>query len=87
MSRGPLRFKETDVRRFLRAFTKEGLPVEVTLDLERGSITAIPRASSEDVMACSFVFGNPLPDSSPAGQEHGRTIPLADIPGLSTVPD
>jgi hypothetical protein len=23
---------------------------------------------------CSFVFGAPLPDSSLAGQEHGRTI-------------
>ena len=49
MSRGPLRFKETDVRRFLRAFTKEGLPVEVTLDLERRSLTVIPFAPSEDV--------------------------------------
>ena len=48
MSRGLLRFKETEVRRFLRAFTKEGLPVEVTLDLERGSITAIPWTPSEE---------------------------------------
>ena len=29
-------------------------------------------------MACSFVW-SPLPDSSLAGQEHGRTIPLADV--------
>jgi hypothetical protein len=26
---------------------------------------------------------SPLPDSSLAGQEHGRTIPLADIPQLN----
>jgi len=32
-------------------------------------------------MASSFVFGAPLPDSSLAGQEDGRTIPLADMIG------
>jgi hypothetical protein len=43
MSRGPLKFKETDLRRAVRAVSKEGLHVrEVTLDLERGSITVIP---------------------------------------------
>jgi hypothetical protein len=41
MSRGPLRFKETDVRRFLRAFTKEGLPVaSATMDTD-GNLTAV----------------------------------------------
>ena len=41
MSRGPLKFKETDVRRFLRAFTKEGLPVaEVMVDSD-GNLTAV----------------------------------------------
>jgi hypothetical protein len=29
-------------------------------------------------MACSLVW-RPLPDSSLAGQEHGRTIPLGDV--------
>ena len=41
MSRGVLKFKETDVRRFLRAFTKEGLPVaEVMVDSD-GNLTAV----------------------------------------------
>jgi hypothetical protein len=41
MSRGPLKFKERDVRRFLRAFTKEGLSVaEVMVDSD-GNLTAV----------------------------------------------
>ena len=49
MSRGLLRFKETEVRRFLRAFTKEGLPVaEVMVDSD-GNLTAlIPCPPSEE---------------------------------------
>jgi len=41
MSRGPLRFKETDVRRFLRAFTKEGLPVAKVMVDSDGNLTAV----------------------------------------------
>jgi hypothetical protein len=37
-------------------------------------------------MACSFVFGAPLPDSSLVGQEHGRTIPLADMDRSELLP-
>jgi len=57
MSRGPLRFKETDVRRFLRAFTKEGLPVaSATMDTD-GNLTAVvipaPVTPGEDGSNCS----------------------------------
>ena len=41
MSRGPLKFKETDVRRFLRAFTKEGLPVAKVMVDSDGNLTAV----------------------------------------------
>ena len=41
MSRGPLRFKETDVRRFLRAFTKEGLRVDKVMVDSDGNLTAV----------------------------------------------
>src|SRR4030095_15327583 len=40
--------------------------------------TAISGMTFSD-MACSFVQGAPVEDYAPAGQEHGRTIPLTDI--------
>jgi hypothetical protein len=47
MSRGPLKFKETDLRRAVRAVSKEGLRVrEVTVDRE-GNIRVVPCPPSE----------------------------------------
>jgi len=61
MSRGPLKFKETDVRRFLRAFTKEGLPVaEVMVDSD-GNLTAVvspPSSGAVGVTASESVQAN-----------------------------
>src|ERR1700730_2278891 len=34
-------------------------------------------------MACSLVFGAPCQLRSMVGQEHGRTIPLADVSAIS----
>jgi len=55
MSRGPLKFKETDVRRFLRAFTKEGLRVDKVMVDSDGNLTAIPALviPGEDGSNCS----------------------------------
>ena len=47
MSRGPLKFKETDLRRAARAVSKEGLRVrEVTVD-SSGKITVVPFAPDD----------------------------------------
>jgi hypothetical protein len=53
MSRGPLKFKETDLRRAVRAVSKEGLRVrEVTVDRE-GTIRVIPCPPSDPVDVAS----------------------------------
>src|SRR3974390_3814273 len=47
MSRGPLKFKETDLRRAVRAVSKEGLRFRsVTVD-SRGKITVVPFAPDD----------------------------------------
>ena len=47
MSRGPLKFKETDLRRAVRAVSKEGLRVRsVTVD-SSGKITVVPFAPDD----------------------------------------
>ena len=78
MSRGPLRFKETDVRRFLRAFTKEGLPVaEVMVDSD-GNLTAVipcpPSSGVVGVTAGESVQANPWDGVSEQGTS---TVPRA----------
>jgi hypothetical protein len=44
-----------------------------------------PRSTSLADAAVLLCLSSPLPDSSLAGQEHGRTIPSADIDGLPAI--
>jgi hypothetical protein len=42
MGRSPLTFKESDLMRALRAAKKTGVDVQVTIDLERKTMTVTP---------------------------------------------
>jgi hypothetical protein len=62
--------------RFLAAFIQPDDVERVLTDIDANHGNCAVEVLGHGVLLC---LRSPLPDSALAGQEHGRTIPLADI--------